>query len=173
MPNSPPKLYWDANVFLAYVSAETERLPDVEALLDGAEKGDVEIYTSELSVVEVAYATQEKAGGALDPQIEMKIEALWRPPSPIRRVEFNSLISRDARGIIRTALSTDGAMVKPADSIHLATAQRYGVDEIHTYESLQRRERWAGLVGIDVKEPWAAQPQLTPQNPIAQGEGPN
>lgn len=169
MPSSPSqKFYWDANVFLAYISGEQQRLPDLEALLDEAEHGDTAIYTSELSVVEVAFAASEASSAGLDPVVENKIDALWVHPSPIHRVDFHALIARDARHLMRISLATPGQRVKPADAIHLATAQRLGVDVLHTYEDQAARNRWAQLTGLPVEEPRATQPKLTPQNPSAQ-----
>jgi len=170
MPSSSvPRYYWDACVFLAYISGEQSRLPDLEALLDSAEKGEIEIYTSELSVVEVAFAATEGASGLLDPAIEHKINSLWDFPSPVKRIDIYPLITREARGLIRVALSTPGQKIKPPDAIHMATARRLGVDALHTYEDQAARSRWAILTGLQVKEPIAPQPQLTPQTPTVPG----
>jgi predicted nucleic acid-binding protein len=163
MPSRAPRYYWDACVILAFISGEVDRLPDIEAILDSADKGDVEIFTSELSVVEVAFSSQEKVDGQLDEQVEANINELWRPSSPIKRVEFHTLIASTARGVIRTSLAAPGTQVKPNDAVHLATAMHIGVDAIHTYEKEATRARWQALTMIDVLEPIAQQPVLTPQ----------
>lgn len=161
MPNSPPKrYYWDANVFLSFISGEAARLPHLEALLDSADDGDIELYTSELSVVEVAFAAHEKATGGLDPATERAIDALWDHPSPVRRIDVSALITREARTLVRVALATPGQGIKPPDAIHLATAKRLGVDALQTYEDAAARTRWATLSGLAVEEPIAAQPKM-------------
>jgi hypothetical protein len=53
MPANPRRIYFDANVFLAYVGNEAGRADTVQALLDEARRGEIEIVTSVLSVAEV------------------------------------------------------------------------------------------------------------------------
>jgi predicted nucleic acid-binding protein len=173
MPSNPPsQFYWDACVFLAYINGEITRVPHVEALLDAAEHGDVEIFTSELSVVEVALAAQEKLAGSPDAEVEAALDVLWLPP--IKRVEVHAGIAREARTIIRSAKFNPGREIKTADAIHLATAKTIGVDEVHTYEEPAARDRWRELVGIIVSEPTAVQPKLAPVARAAeQGEPPD
>ncbi len=137
---------------LAYVNGEAGRTDNIKAFLADVDKGAQEIVTSMLSVVEVAFAAEEKAGGKLDPGLQGRIEALWLPNSPIKRVEFHFVIAENARSLIRTAMR-DGWKLRPADAIHLATAQRMGVKECHTYEKETTRARWAKLIGIQVDEP--------------------
>ncbi len=153
MPRSPgSRLYWDANIMLAYVNGEAGRTDNIRAFLADVDKGEREIVTSMLSVVEVAFAAEEKAGGKVDPGLKEKIEGLWLPNSPIKRVEFHFVIAENARSLIRRAM-LDGWRLRPADAVHLATAQRMGVKECHTYEKEAIRTRWANLIGIQVDEP--------------------
>jgi predicted nucleic acid-binding protein len=167
MPSNPPtRFYWDACVFLAYINGESARLPHVEALLDAADHGDIEIFTSELSVVEVAFAAHEKMAGTSDPKAETALDTLWR--SSVKRVEVHTVISLEARTIIRSAKFDPGRAIRTADAIHLATAKAIGVDEVHTYEEPATRSRWEALVGIKVSEPVAVQPQLIPALSVRQ-----
>ena len=155
MPSSPIQRFgWDANVLLALVNGEEPRVQHVRAFLDDAEKGQLEIVTSMLSVVDVAFAAEEKANGQLDLAIRNKIEALWQPTSPVSRVEFHFGIAQDARELIRTAMAKQWSL-KAADAVHLATAARMNVTVFHTYEKESTRERWAALLGnISVEEPF-------------------
>ena len=73
---SIPRYYWDSNVFLSYIEGTTGRMNDIEALLEDAEAGRCEIYTSVLTVAEVAFAEAEKVGRQLDPAVEAAIDAL-------------------------------------------------------------------------------------------------
>jgi predicted nucleic acid-binding protein len=95
------RLYWDSNVFLSAINATAERLPVINAILDDCDHGEVEIYTSVLTVTEVAFAEFEKRDRLLDPQIEAKIDKLWLPPSPIRLEELSHHIANDARSMMR------------------------------------------------------------------------
>lgn len=137
---------------LAYVNGEADRTPHIKAFLADVDKGDREIVTSMLSVVEVAFAVEEKSGGKVDLGLRKQIEDLWLPDSPIKRVEFHFVIAENARSLIRSAM-LGGWRLRPADAVHLATAQRMGVKECHTYEKETTRNRWADLIGIQVNEP--------------------
>ena len=59
MPANPRRIYFDANVFLAYVGNEQGRADTVQALLDEARRDEIEIVTSVLSIAEVAYGAHE------------------------------------------------------------------------------------------------------------------
>jgi predicted nucleic acid-binding protein len=152
------RFYWDTCVFLSYINGDVNRLPDIRALLESANKRAIEIVTSVFTIAEVAFASSEKQAGALDPEIEQRIAELWAPASPVGMVEFYPLIANRARNLIREGL-TRGWSVKPPDAIHLATAQAVGASILHTY-NLKDFAKWAPVVGYTIEEPKAAQPTL-------------
>lgn len=152
-----PRYYWDACVFLSYVEEQENRLPDIDSFLTQAKKGEIEIVTSTLSMVEVAYAPIERTGEQLEPQEERQIEKLWRPDSPVTLVEFHPLIAYDAKRLIRLGLPR-GWSLKPNDAIHLATAERMSVDAVHTYDSALGK--YGELIGRPVEKPESDQPSL-------------
>lgn len=158
MPDAPTRYYWDANVFLTYIHQVPERTPDLDALLDAARDGKIEIFTSTLSIVEVAFGAEEELGGNMSGEIESAIEKLWVSPSPIKLVDFSPLIGRIARKLIRQARER-GWSLKPADAIHLATAQQMAVTRFHTYEK-GKLDKYELIIGFTVEEPRAAEPQL-------------
>jgi predicted nucleic acid-binding protein len=129
----PKRYYWDACVFLSGINANPERLPIVEGILDDCDQGKAEVYTSILSIAEVAFAETEKSNKTLDEATRKKIDKLWLPPSPIKLIEIHEFVLWDARDLIRKAIE-NGTTLKPADAIHLATANRLPVDAIHTYD---------------------------------------
>ncbi len=86
-----------------------------------------------MSITEVAFAKTEKDGKALDPQIEEKIDKLWLPSSPFKLVDIFDTITINAKALIRQGI-VSGRSIKPADAIHIATAQYVGVKAIHTYD---------------------------------------
>ena len=131
----PPTLcfYWDACVFLSAINGNDDRVHIIEAILEDCDLGNVEVYTSMLSITEVAFAEAEKATKILNSEVEKNIEALWLPPSPIKLVEIHEFVLRDARKLMRLAIEK-GFSLKPADAIHLATSQRLDINAIHTYE---------------------------------------
>ena len=128
MPGNAPLIYWDANVMLSYINEYANRQPTIEALLYDGENGLIELVTSTISLVEVAFAQAEKDAQSLDAKVEAKIDKLWYPIGPIRLVEFHRLIAQQARGLLRLAMST-GQHLRPPDAIHLATAKDQGCSE--------------------------------------------
>ena len=139
-----PKYYWDACVFLSWIDGTLNRGPTIEAILTDCENEKLEIYTSSLSITEVAFLPAEKDRKILDRQVEEKIDNLWLPPSPIRLVDMYQRIAFEAKALIREAI-TRGWRLKPADAIHLVTAKVIAVSEFHTYdESLYKFSKIAG-----------------------------
>ena len=69
MPDDRTFIYWDANVFLSYIDGDPARLPTLDAILADSANPEslVQIATSTLSIVEVAFAIEEKTKGVLDP----------------------------------------------------------------------------------------------------------
>ncbi len=148
---SPPLVYWDACVLLAYVNGEPERAPNIRALLGEAERGEWEVITSVYTITEVAFATTEKSRRVLDPKLEAKIDALWSPPSPVKLADFHIGLAESARQLLRTALERSWRL-KPGDAIHLATAKELQVETFYTYD-LTDFCRWGPVLGMAVMEP--------------------
>lgn len=161
---SPHLVYWDANVFLEAINADKDALAlahaaEIKALLEEAEAGEVRIFTSLLSTVEVSFAASEKLAGALNTAIEEKIARLFAPESsPVIVVEVHPFITDTARKITREAMTRGWTGLRSADAVHLATAQRQGVAEFHTYES--RLVKFGALIGATVCEPRPYKPRL-------------
>ena len=157
MPNSGDTVYWDASVFLSYVNGEQERLPTIDALLEESRNGEFTIVTSTLSITEVAFAAMEKTQRALDPQVEQAIDALFADREVVTLVEFHELIAKEARRLMRRAL-TSGRSLKPPDAIHLATAVQRGADVVHTYDD--RMLGYTDLTGLPIELPSTTSPRL-------------
>jgi predicted nucleic acid-binding protein len=155
---SPPRsVYWDSCVLISYIEATPGRMGDLAGLLQEAHAGEIEIVTSTASIVEVAFAEEERSAHRLDEEAHRKIESLWTPPSPIKLVEFHALIAADARQLMRKVLPDRWAL-KPLDAIHLATAARHRVASVHTYD--KGLHKYSTILGFPVVEPEAAQPVL-------------
>ncbi len=130
----------------------------LDSLLEEAsESKQLIIYTSSVSITEVAFAKTEKDGKVLDPQVEAAIDALWSDRSAVKLVEFNEIIARHARTLLRRAAET-GRHLKPMDAIHLATAQHRRVDDFHTTDS-RLQTGWQDL-GFPVRDPFTQKPKL-------------
>lgn len=164
MAERVPRLYWDANVFLSYIDGAPDRLSDIDAVLEEARQGKVEIVTSTTSITEVAFGSVEMDRRALDPEIQAKIEGLWVPASPVNLVEVSVLIVEKARSIMRSAIPQGAKVPKPMDAIHLSTAVRLEVDVFQTYDGPLRKV--AARIGLTSTEPSTSSPLL----PMSFGE---
>lgn len=155
MPETPKIIYWDANCFLAYVNQETDRIDVLNDLLSLSESGEIELYASTVSQVEVAFSDSERRRGVLDPETESRIGNLWGEDNVVNSVVFNDEIGGIAKNLMRHSIARRWSL-KPLDAIHLATAQwmpNLGaqVDEFHTYDS--GLPRYAPIVGFPITEP--------------------
>ncbi len=157
----PERIYWDACVFLSYINGVPDRLPTIDELLNKARAGEFELVTSSLSHAEVAFADIEKTQGQLDPEIEAKIDDLWKPGGPVKTVEFYDLIGIEARDLMRQGIAQGWGSLKPNDAMHLATAKRLQVARMHTYDD--RLLKWDGHTAFAIEEPVVAQMPLSPE----------
>jgi predicted nucleic acid-binding protein len=151
------RLYWDSCVFVSYIEKDAARFADIDAILDEARRGDVEIVTSVASIAEVAFTEAERLQRALNPVEEQRIGSLWTPPSPVRLVEFHKLIAEEARNLIRVGIP-QGWQLKPYDALHLSTAKFMQVDRLETYDA--KLPKFANHIGRAIGEPFISQPRI-------------
>ena len=158
-------IYWDASVFLSYINEEkTTSMTTLEALLNlsSGTNSSTKLYTSTLSHVEVAFADSERRRQTLDPYQERRISDLWTGSNAVVSVDVHQGVSRLATNLMRDSI-THGWSLKPADAVHLATAQWLSntdvlVAEFHTYDRSLRK--YEALVGFEITEPYTEQPTL-------------
>lgn len=160
MPDDPRRVYWDSCVPLSYLNNVAERIPTIEELFKQARAEEIELLTSSISRVEIAFAESEKEEGELDAKAEQAIEDFWAPGSPLKTVEFYDLIADSAKALIRQGIEQGWGSLKPMDAIHLATAQRMGVSEMHSYDD--RIKKWSGHLGFPITDAQTAQGVLGP-----------
>lgn len=153
------RIYFDANVFLAFVSDEPDRAAVVDELLRQAQAKAVAVLTSTVSIAEVAYGAEEKTLQVLDDTVEERIDTLWAPGGPVTLVEASRHVLVTARGLIRANLAGGYGRLTPLDAVHLATAQIEQADEVATYE-MNKHARWSDLIGLSVAEPALTQAPL-------------
>jgi predicted nucleic acid-binding protein len=130
---NPPRVYWDACAWIAYIAEETNvpvgngqfenRFRMCDAILKAASRGKFEIVTSCFTLAEVC-----------------KLDAVKRSPvdnlpafferSYILTVPVDFAIGRHAQN-----MQTSGLIkLKPPDAVHLASALRANVDQINTFD---------------------------------------
>ncbi len=150
------RVYWDACIFLELLAADSDLAKDVAAIWQQAVDGRVEIYTSELSIAEVVYSTQEQVGRALTNDEERKIDSLWHPMSPVKLLEISRPVLLKAREIKRMSHGK-GIKIKEPDGIHLASAVVHKLAEFHSTDhfskSADKRAELSALIGIKVCPP--------------------
>jgi predicted nucleic acid-binding protein len=152
MPSQPGpfRCYWDACVFVSLIEGTPDRIATIKTIVEECERGEIEIYTSVVTITEVAYAKVEKDGKALDAAIERKISALWEPKSPFKLIEAYATLMGDAKALMRNSIAA-GKSLKPLDAIHLATAQRIGAQSVHTYDD--KLPAYAKTIGLKIERP--------------------
>jgi predicted nucleic acid-binding protein len=159
MPDSPTRIYWDACVFLSHLNGEADRADVIEQIMDEASDGKWEILTSTVSQVEVAFAKAEQDEKAPSADLLAAIEAYWLPESPVTLIEFHRLIAEQARDLVRHSRLEQDQRLTPLDAIHLASAQRLGATDFHTYDRglLDRN----GTMEFPIREPWTPEPRIS------------
>ncbi|MCA1669699.1 MAG: PIN domain-containing protein [Thermomicrobia bacterium] len=150
MSGNPPRIYWDANVFLLYLDADPTWLPTLDVLVHAAIQGDIIIYTSILSQTEVAFTAIEKTNGALSASEEARIDGLWKTRG-IRVVEYNNFIALKARDIRRASMGHGLTGRRTPDIIHMATAVFVNADEMHSTEP--KLHKFSPLLPFAVRDP--------------------
>ena len=154
MVNRTQLIYWDSCVVLAYMNAEQERLPTIEAIIQNVAKsnGQTKLVTSMIAKVEIAYIALEKDKRTLDPAIEKRFDDFWHDDSIIELVELHDEIARLARSLMRQTIASGRRTLKPFDAIHLATAKSIGAKEFQTY-NIKDFEQLSTSTGLTVCEP--------------------
>lgn len=94
-----------------------------------AERGEIQIWTSALSLAEVYKTRCEKETRYLLIDNDAKIDNMF-DQSFVEKVQIDTEIARLAKSLART----HELLKKPTDAIHLASAISWNVDELHTYD---------------------------------------
>lgn len=161
MPGEPARIYWDACCFLYYLNKDPKWLPVVEAILEEVFQSDgkIQIVTSVLTKVEVAFTAEEVLKRQLSPDEEGRIHDLLHDTSVVALVEVHELVIDRARRYKREALAR-GLALRPPDAIHLATASGMRVTAFHTCDAKLLNIGYRTITGLSIMLPAAAQPTL-------------
>ncbi len=128
------RVYWDACAWIAYINQEKSikkqdgrvenRFAMCLEVLNQASNGDIEIVTSAFTLAEVCKNPEVK-NSPLD-----NLPSFFEK-SYILIIPVDMAIGRKAQSLQTTGITN----LKPADSIHLASAQRANVEELHSFDS--------------------------------------
>jgi len=123
MAKKPERICWETSCFSATFNEEAGRVGVCKAIVEAAKKGEIELYTSFITVCEWA-----KIKGQYASEAEDTIAEFLRNPY-IRLVAIDWPISRITRDLVRRY------NLNVRDAIHLATAIKLKVDALHTYDT--------------------------------------
>lgn len=124
------KYYWDSNMWLGLVNGEAKKIAAIEYHYELARKGQSEIFTSTLAYVEVFRLRSEAPLKKPLPQDGLDIIQEAIEQDFVKLIPVDMEIGRNARKLRRQLKNFDGA----ADAVHLASALRWGVDALFTYD---------------------------------------
>ena len=124
-----PKYYWDACVWIGLINQEADKIASLRFIIERAQKGEVEIWTSAFTLAEVF---KKKCSGlqvGLDSADDEAFED-YLAQDFIQRVQVDSDVGTAARRLLRKLPS----IKKPQDAVHAVTAAMNDVDELHTFD---------------------------------------
>jgi predicted nucleic acid-binding protein len=125
------RVYWDACIWFALIKQEPGRFHRCQHVIDMARRGEVEIWTSALTLAEVF---RKQCGGpeatSLPADKDEEFEDFLAQDF-VFEVQLDRLIGVSARRLLRA----HAALKKPQDAVHLASAVWNDLDEFHTFDA--------------------------------------
>lgn len=127
----PTRIYWDSCAWLGLINGEKDKRRELEIVYGHAQQGKCELWTSTLTMVECRRVASEKYDPRpLSEEHEQTIKNLFDQPF-VKPIPLAMDIAERARGIWR---STPG-IKQFQDAIHVASALRWSVPVLHTYDN--------------------------------------
>lgn len=121
-------VYWDSDAFLAFFTEDRSR-SDVKAcrsVMEEGEAGKLKIYTSALTLTEVAWL---KPRAKMTPEKEQILKLAFQKP-------YIVLVNLDRRvGELARTLVWNFSDLKPKDAVHVASALLANARELHTWDN--------------------------------------
>lgn len=148
------KFYWDACIFLAWIKQETGWPDDVtkaiQQMIDWAKAKQIVIVTSALTKIEVLAAK-------LTVEQKARFRSIFAAPyfqlvDLDRRVSDKASVIRehyDSREVDKDGNVIAGSIMAMGDSIHLATAIHFNIDEFITLDGAGKRQRRLDILSLD------------------------
>jgi len=134
-----PKYYWDACIWITLIAdRQSARGEACEYILEQAQAGDCEIWTSSFCLAEVVKRKCDGETVGLPDERDTYFEDLIEQEF-IHKVSVDVDVGKVARRLLRRFPSIG----KPQDAIHVATCLLNNVDQLHTYD----RDDLLGLDG--------------------------
>ncbi len=156
--------YWDSSSFIAWINGGRGHSKEV---IDGLDTIGKEVNENRATLCTSVMTETELLQGKLSPEQTAKLQNLFKRRNVIE-INVDSKVARTASEI-RNYYSANGIRISTPDSIHLATAIIYGVDEFHTLDGDGERQRPSDLLRLNgnvaghslhIRVPIAVQPSL-------------
>ena len=141
------KIYWDSDCFLGHLKADAGKAEKCDGVIQRAERGEVLIITSALTLAEVLWM---RGGPRLSKDKAELVQKFFRR-SYIRVHNVTRKISEAAQVLV---WQDD---IKPKDAIHVATVLHLAVDALETFDKkLIGKSGTVGSPLLCIREPAAA-----------------
>ena len=143
--------YRDSNCFLAWLQNEADRAGKCQAVLDLAERGELEIVTSVFTLTEVL---RLRPANAVPAERRSAVESLFAHPF-ILTMMLTRRIAEEARDLV---WEHD---IDPRDSVHVASAMAAKASVLNTFDRplIGKSER-VGTPPLVIEEPQVEAPEL-------------
>lgn len=125
----PKKIYWDSCVWISLINQEAGKVKRCQNVIDLATKGEVQLWTSSLTLAEVFKKKRDGHTLSIDEAHDADFEK-YVEQEFLTEVQLDHDIGVLARRLLRT----HPELKKPADAIHLASAALNNLDEFHTFD---------------------------------------
>jgi predicted nucleic acid-binding protein len=123
------RVYWDSCVWLGLINEEPDKLPRCQHVIQLARTGEIEIWTSALTLAEVFKVSQPGGSQTIPAESDETFERfLDQDFVVIAQVDV------DTGHMARRLLRRHSKLKKPPDAVHLATAVLNDLDEFHTFD---------------------------------------
>jgi len=161
-----PRCYWDSTCFLAWLKPEEENKRACQEVISAAERGEIQIVTSAVSLTEVI-KLHKGLPIEIPKEHEERIVTFFQQEY-IVVVQVTRFIAEDARSLIWRFPS-----LKPKDALHAATAvyaQAHSgpLEELHTFDrDFLPLDGKIGSPALRIRKPQMAQPPLPLEAPVA------
>jgi predicted nucleic acid-binding protein len=121
-------VYWDSCVWIGLLNEEPDKVDSARWVVERAERGEVEIWTSTITLAEVYKIVP--AGGTADPEGDKKLDEFLAQPY-IVHVQVDQDVAMEARRLLRAKLP---GLRKPYDAVHIACAAWHNIETFHTFD---------------------------------------
>jgi predicted nucleic acid-binding protein len=125
MPTRPPVFYWDSSVWIDRIQRTKGKITPLQQITDLAKEGQIQLCTSTLTLTEIL---RGEGDVPLTLEEQDKIDKFFR----VCKVMLYPVDISTGR--LGAELRNAHPSLKTPDAIHLATAVRYKISIVHTYD---------------------------------------